>query len=154
MSKNKIHNKVLKAYFPCLETRIFVNTAKYVSTNDGGGCCFKGSLGDAAKNAIDNYHRSCLCPQASDINECQRLCSVDTKCKGYAVHKNSDTCIIATSSLCPSECHGPYGQDNIGPIDMDAEKCAQGDFNQGCYVKQSGNLNLIDLLSVNGHDTV
>ena len=79
------------------------------------------------------------------MNECQRLCSVDTKCKGYAVHKNSDTCIIATSSLCPSECHGPYAQDNLGPIDMNAEKCAQGDFNQGCYVKQSGNLNLIDI---------
>ena len=139
--------ETIKSYLPSFETRIFIITAKYVSTNDGGGCCFKGSLGVAANNAIDNYHRSCLCPQASDINACQRLCSVDTKCKGYAVHKNSDTCIIATSSLCPSECHGPYAQDNLGPIDMDAGKCAQGEFNQGCYVKQNGNRNCLDITS-------
>ena len=107
---------------------------KYKSTNDGGGCCVS-----EASTASDNYHRSCLCPKATNISECERLCSEDKSCKGYAQHSNSKTCKLATTSLCSVGCHGPYNKNNFGGLDIAPKNCAQGEYNGGCYVKQNGN---------------
>ena len=113
---------------------------KYLSTGDGGGCCFKGALGELAQNSNDNYHRSCVCPKATNISECEYLCSKDQGCKGYTQHSNSLSCVLATDSLCPSSCHGPYKKDNLGFLDIAPSNCAQGEFNGGCYIKENGNL--------------
>ena len=110
-----------------------------MSTGDRGGCCFQGALGEAAQNPDDNYHRSCICPTATNMSECKSLCSQDQGCKGYTQHSNSLSCVLATTSLCPSSCHGPYKKDNIGLLDMAPSNCAQGEFNGGCYIKENGN---------------
>ena len=97
----------------CFWYRLIVSLilVKYQSTGDGGGCCFQGALGESAKNANDNYHRSCICPTATTISECENLCSKDKGCKGYVQHSNSMSCVLATASLCPPSCHGPYKKD-------------------------------------------
>lgn len=110
----------------------------YASTGDGGGCCFKGASGESAKNANDNYHRSCICPTATNISDCENLCSKDKGCKGYTQHSNSLSCVLATTSLCPPTCHGPYKKDNLGLLDPEPSNCAQGEFNGGCFIKENG----------------
>ena len=116
----------------------FTISVNYTSTNDSGGCCFVGALGASAPNAIDNYHKSCLCPRHTTISGCQQLCSQDKNCKGFAQHSNSKSCKLATTSLCSDECHGPYNKDNLGDLDIAPTNCAQGDFNGGCYIKENG----------------
>ena len=112
---------------------------KYLPADDGSGCCIIGAVGASAVNPIDNYHRSCVCPKATNISECQNLCSKDRKCKGFAQHFNSKSCILATNSLCSPGCHGPYNKNNLGALDNNPENCAQGDFEGGCHIKENCN---------------
>ena len=132
-------------------TKVFIFTARYTSVKDKGGCCYVGALGASASQAVDNYHRNCLCGQVTNITECRKLCSSDRKCKGYAQHSNSKSCVLATTALCPNGCTGPYNKDNVGTLDVKPTNCAQGDFDGGCYVKKNGNLLRAYIIRLNNH---
>ena len=76
--------------------------------------------------------------------ECEKLCTEDNGCKGYAwqinefpnyqlnYNKPSNLCVISTiSEECPINCYGPFSEDSVQPLDTDATSGS-------CFIKKSG----------------
>jgi len=103
-----------------------------VQANVESGCC--------VSNELNMYHRRCICDESGLLTptQCQSLCSNDPGCKGYVMLERNagDPCQLATTSSCPSVCRGPYYEENIGPIDSNAN-CdgSLDDWNGGCLIK-------------------
>ena len=113
---------VKKSYF-----NILLNQAWY-NSSDGSfahqftinGCCVDEGV----------LHRNCICkfPSSSHPGSlCERTCSEDIGCKGYSIqdtefpnNKRLRYCMLSTTSRCPSDCDGPFSNDNTQGIDSNA----------------------------------
>jgi hypothetical protein len=92
----------------------------YRTPNSKGGCAFSST----------QFHEFCGCSENGSF--CKSQCSVDTKCKGYALTSRK-WCQFATTSTCPPQCN-KYGIGNVGPLLPD-EPYVSMVYN-GCYIKQ------------------
>ena len=45
-------------------------------------------------------------------------------------------CYLATTSVCPSNCRGPYDTQNIQRLDTNGQCGSSGRWNGGCFMKQ------------------
>ena len=92
-------------------------------------------------NSTDGYARSCNCIGVSDKDECQEICTNDSKCKGYTIGNNAYCSIATTVEQCPTGCEGPNLKTNVGPLDPQGQ-CGRvaGLWEGGCHIKQGWHL--------------
>ena len=98
-------------------------------------------------NSTYGFARSCICRNVSEKDECQNICTNDSKCKGYAITNRpgiTPFCTIATTvEQCPAGCEGPHKTTNIGPLDPQGQ-CGRvaGLWEGGCHIKQGLHLKI------------
>ena len=118
---------------------IFIDYHTYKQTENNCGCGVA-AVGDSDK---DYYHARCLCKDVSEKDQCQKLCSDDKHCKGFAMKSEADSasCQLATSqNKCPAGCthsvESAPTDDNTGALNPEIECHDEGVWMGGCFIKQ------------------
>ena len=104
---------------------IFVEIA-FSQTQVNHGCCV----------SPDQFHRRCICQKVNTFSGCKSLCSDDVSCKGFVLNEGSNLeCQLSTTAQCPSECDGPFDENNVKPLYKDGLCGNKGKWNGGCFIK-------------------
>ena len=128
-----INYKLLQNIYSYNHTSDTTSSDIYVQAQHDRPCCID--------DTEDGYHRGCACLNIPEKEECQEICTNDSKCKGYAITNDPGIkpfCYIATTiERCPAGCDGPHKTTNIGPLDPQGQ-CGRvaGLWNGGCHIKQ------------------